>query len=132
MLDTNMVSHILKGHPRALARLAATPMTAVCISAITEGELRFGLAKRPQAVKLHHIVHEFLQRVESRPWDAAVAAVYGRLRAALEAGGKGVGALDLLIAAHALALDCVLVTNDVGFGQVGPLKTEDWTKEAVA
>jgi tRNA(fMet)-specific endonuclease VapC len=127
MLDTNTVSHIVKGHERALARLAKTPMTEVCISTITEGEVRFGLAKRPQATRLHHIVHEFLQRVEIKPWDSTTAIAYGTLRAALESTGKTVGALDLLIAAHAIALDCRLITNDSGFEKIGHLKTEDWT-----
>ncbi len=126
MLDTNTVSHIVKGHQRILARLENTPMTTVCISAITEGELRFGLAKRPEATRLHHIVHEFLQRVEIKPWDSEIATAYGTMRAALEGRGKVVGALDMLIAAHAVALDCKLVTNDAGFYKIDQLKTEDW------
>lgn len=127
MLDTNTVSHIVKGHPRVLQRLSQTPMTRLCISAITEGELRFGLAKRPQATRFHHIVHEFLKRAEVRVWDSATAIAYGDLRAALESAGKGVGALDLLIAAHALAADRTLVTNDAGFAKIAHLTTEDWT-----
>ena len=127
MLDTNTVSHIVKGHERALARLAKMPMSEVCISAITEGELRFGLAKRPKATRLHHIVNEFLQRVAIKPWDSTTAVAYGTLRAALEGSGKTLGALDLLIAAHAIALDCKLITNDAGFGKIEQLKIEDWT-----
>jgi tRNA(fMet)-specific endonuclease VapC len=127
MLDTNTVSHIVRGRAPAMARLAKVPMANVCISVITEGEIRFGLAKRPQATRLHQIVHEFFQRVEIKPWDSTTAIVYGNLRAALEGSGKNVGALDLLIGAHALALDCKLITNDGGFGKIGDLKTEDWT-----
>ncbi|MBM9403688.1 type II toxin-antitoxin system VapC family toxin [Gluconacetobacter azotocaptans] len=127
MLDTNTVSHILKGHPRALERLSQVPMANVCISAITEGELRFGIAKRPQATRLHRIVSEFLQRVAVEPWESSTADAYGSLRASLEASGKVVGALDLLIAAHALDLNATLVTNDAGFGKIAQLKTEDWT-----
>ena len=127
MLYTNTVSHIIKGNERALARLATMPMSEVCISAITEGELRFGLAKRPHATRLHHIINEFLQRVEIKPWDSATSIAYGNLRAGLEGRGKIVSALDLLIAAHAIALDCKLVTNDAGFGKIGQLKIEDWT-----
>ena len=127
MLDTNTVSHIVKGNSRVLARLAKVHMSDICISAITEGELRFGLAKRPQATRLHHIVHEFLQRVEIKPWDSTTAIAYGNLRAALEGGGNVVGALDLLIGAHAMALGCKLITNDAGFGKIRNLKIEDWT-----
>ena len=129
MLDTNTVSNILKGHPAALDRLRKVSMPDVCISAVTEGELLFGLAKRPAATRLHHIVHEFLRRVEVMPWDSAAAAAYGALRARQEDAGKIIGALDLLIAAHALSLDCVLVTSDGGFGKIDCLKTEDWTNE---
>jgi len=127
MLDTNMVSHILKGHHRALERLAQTSMAEVCISAITEGELRFGLAKRPQATRLHRIVGEFLQRVDVRPWNSSTADSYGALRASVEALGKGVGALDLLIAAHAVELSATLVSNDAAFRTVPNLSVEDWT-----
>lgn len=127
MLDTNTVSHIVKGNERALARLTAIPMSQVCISAITEGELRFGLAKRPQATRLHRIINEFLQRVEIKPWDSATAIAYGTLRSTLEGSGKKIGALDLLIATHAIALDCILITNDAGFGKIRQLKIEDWT-----
>ncbi len=127
MLDTNTISHILKGHPRALERLSQAPMANVCISVITEGELRFGLAKRPKATRLHKIVSEFLQRVAVEPWASSTANLYGGLRASLEGSGKIVGALDLLIAAHALDLNATLVTNDAGFAKIARLLTEDWT-----
>lgn len=127
MLDTNTVSHILKGHHRALERLSHVPMANVCISVITEGELRFGIAKRPQATRLQRIVGEFLQRVAVEPWESSTAHAYGDLRASLESSGKVVGALDLLIAAHALDLNATLVTNDAGFRKIAHLKTEDWT-----
>ena len=67
MLDTNTVSHIIKRQPQAIARLLAVPMHSVCISAITAGELAFGLAKRPQAVALQAAVQEFLRRGEVMP-----------------------------------------------------------------
>lgn len=128
MLDTNTVSNILKGNPAPLSRLTKVSMFDVCISAVTEGELLFGLAKRPAATRLHHIVHEFLRRVEVMPWDSAAATAYGALRARQEDAGKIVGALDLLIAAHAVSLDCILVTGDGGFGKIDRLKIEDWAK----
>lgn len=127
MLDTNTVSYILKGRESALQRLERTQMANVCISAITEGELRFGLAKRPQATRLHTLVHEFLLTVTVHPWNSSTAAVYGDLRASLEATGKGVGALDLLIAAHAIEMDATLVTSDAGFKAIPKLKLESWS-----
>ena len=129
MLDTNMVSHIIKGHSAVIKRLLSLPMDALCISSITEAELRFGLAKRPEARKLHLAVKELLLRVDVLPWDSANTAHYGKLRAALELQGKTLVPLDLLIAAHARTLNTVLVTNDSAFKQVVGLAVEDWTLE---
>ena len=128
MLDTNMVSHIIKRQPQAIARLLEVPMHSVCISAVTAGELAFGLAKRPQALALRDAVNEFLRRVEVMPWDAAVAQTYGTLRAALYKKGTPLAALDLQIAAHALHVNATLVSNDRVFAQVGLLVVDDWLK----
>ncbi|MGD9889085.1 MAG: type II toxin-antitoxin system VapC family toxin [Halothiobacillaceae bacterium] len=127
MLDTNMVSHLLKAHPLVTQRVIALPMAALCISAITEGELLFGLTKRPEAKQLQCVVLEFLRRVETHPWDSAAAAHYGMLHADMARQGKGLSALDMLIAAHALSLGAVLVTNDQAFAQIEQLLIEDWT-----
>jgi tRNA(fMet)-specific endonuclease VapC len=67
MLDTNTVTHLLKAHPDAPRCIVAAPMAALCISAITEGELLYGLAKRPQASRLHMAVGEFLKRMDVLP-----------------------------------------------------------------
>ena len=123
-----MVSHIIKRQPQAIARLLEVPMHSVCISAVTAGELAFGLAKRPQALALREAVNEFLRRVEVMPWDAAVAQTYGALRAALYTKGNPLAALDLQIAAHALHLKAMLVSNDKAFAQVGGWAVEDWLK----
>ncbi len=128
MLDTNTVSHLLKEHPAVVRRVVATPMAALCISAITEGELHFGLAKRPEATRLHLAVEQFLRRVDVLPWDSIVAKRYGGVRADMARQGKSLAPLDLLIAAHALGIDSVLVTNDRAFGQVADLHIEDWTE----
>ena len=128
LLDTNTVSHLVKAHPTVSARVVAVPMTSLCISSITEGELLFGLAKRPGASHLHRIVGEFLRRVDVLPWDSEAAKHYGKLRNEMETVGKSIGALDLLIAAHALSTNAVLVTNDKAFRQVKGLVLQDWTK----
>ncbi len=88
MLDTNIVSHLLKGHPVVAARLMAAPITSLCISAITKGELLFGLAKRPDAKRLHTAVDEFLRRVDVLPWDSEIAHTYGAARAEMEGKGR--------------------------------------------
>jgi len=128
MLDTNIVSQIVRAHPRVLHRVRQTPMHRLCISAITGGELMFGLARKPDAVTLHTVIAEFLHRVDVWPWDSAVMQRYGRLRALLQQAGTTLGPLDMLIAAHALQTQCVLVTNDAAFARIDGLAVEDWTR----
>lgn len=127
MLDTNTVSHMIKAHPSVVLRIESVPMASLRISAITEGELLFGLAKRPQANRLHLAVRELLRRVDVLPWDSVVAAHYGTVRADMERQGQILGPLDLLIATHAQCVGAVLVTNDRAFAQVADLQLEDWT-----
>ncbi len=128
LLDTNTLSHLIRQQPAVCQRLQSVPMAALCISAITEGELRFGLARRPEATRLHAAVAELLKRLDVLPWDGSAARHYGNLRAALEQQGKTVAPLDLLIASHAAAVGAVLVSNDQVFGQVTGLVWEDWTR----
>lgn len=128
MLDTNTVSHLLKEHPAVVRRVVAAPITSLCVSSITEGELLFGLAKRPEAKRLHLAVREFLLRMDVLPWDSKIAEHYGAARANMERLGKIVAPLDLLIATHALGTNAVLVTNDQAFSQIADLQLEDWTK----
>jgi tRNA(fMet)-specific endonuclease VapC len=128
MLDTNTVSHLVKRHPSVRRRLEAAPMTALCISAITAAELRFGLAKRPDAVGLHRAVGEFLLRVDVLPWDDSVSQRYGTERADMLRQGRVLAPLDMLIAAHALDAKAVLVTSDRAFNLVAGLELEDWTQ----
>ena len=127
MLDTNTVSHLLKEHPAVVRHVVAAPITSLCISSITEGELLFGLAKMPDAKRLHLAVREFLRRVDVLPWDSTIAERYGTVRADMGQHGKILAPLDLLIAAHALDTITILVTNDQAFGQVTGLHLEDWT-----
>lgn len=127
MLDTNTVSHLIKGHPAVVARMVATSMDSLCISSVTEGEMLLGLAKRPDAKRLHLAVREILLRVDVLPWDSAVAKHYGTVRANMERGGKVLAPLDMMIASHALSLGAVLVSNDRAFSLVAGLSLEDWT-----
>lgn len=89
--------------------------------------LWFGLAKRPQAVRLHRAVAELLRRVDILHWGNDVAETYGGLRADMERAGRGLGPLDLLVAAHAQSTGAVLVTNDQAFARLANLVVEDWT-----
>jgi tRNA(fMet)-specific endonuclease VapC len=129
LLDTNTVSYIIKGNRlRVRERLLDVAMAEVGISVITEAELLFGLARRPEATKLKTVVEELLLRVEVLPWDSGAAQQYSKIRASLESGGEPMGNLDLMIAAQALALDLVLVSNDAVFRRVKGLKIEDWSR----
>ena len=129
LLDTNTVSYIIKGNrPRVRDRLLRVPMAEVGISVITEAELLFGLARRPEATSLKTVVEEFLIRVEVLPWDSESAQQYSRIRATLEGAGEPMGNLDLMIATQALASGLVLVSSDAVFRRVKGLKIEDWSK----
>ncbi len=129
LLDTNTASYIIKGNvPRVRERLLKVPMAQVAISVVTEAELRFGLARRPDAARLRIAVEEFLLRVEILPWDSDSARHYADLRAALEDAGTPMGNLDMMIAAQALASEVVLATNNRVFRRVKGLTVEDWSR----
>lgn len=108
-------------------RVVAAPMASLCLSAVTEAELRYGLAKRPDATRLHRVVGELLLRLDVLPWDSAVALAHGAVRAGMERQGKVLAARELMIAAHAIATGCTLVSNDPAFAQVPNIDLEDWT-----
>ena len=126
MLDTHAVSDLVKGHPDIARRLVAVPMSSICISAITEEELLYGLDKWPEFSRLRLAVEEFLLRTDVLPWDSTVTPSYGYLRASLEGQGKVLQALELQIAAHALSIEAVLITADKAFSMVPELSVEDW------
>jgi tRNA(fMet)-specific endonuclease VapC len=129
LLDTNTASYVIKGTKQSVReRLRDVPISQVAISVVTEAELRFGIVRKPEAVRLRILVEEFLLRVPSLAWDSESARQYAQLRTALEARGNILGSMDLMIAAQALAVHCVLVTNDRGFRHVKHLTTEDWTR----
>jgi tRNA(fMet)-specific endonuclease VapC len=124
LLDTNTASYVIKGTiPRVRERLLRVPMSDIAISAITEAELRFGVERRPDVVRLRTAVAEFLLLVEIQPWTSESAKHYAIVRTALERAGQPMGNLDMLIAAHALATESVLVTHDRAFQSVKHLKT---------
>jgi tRNA(fMet)-specific endonuclease VapC len=128
LLDTNTASYIIKGNvPAVHRRLKRVPIGQIFLSSVTEGELRYGVAKRPAATKLQRLVEEFLLRVTVLPWDSEAAKEYGQVRADLERLGQPLDNLDLMIGSHALSLGAVLVTNDRAFGRLKKLRVDDWT-----
>ncbi|MBL0700126.1 MAG: type II toxin-antitoxin system VapC family toxin [Desulfosarcina sp.] len=130
MLDTNTASYIIKGKPAIVREyLLKVPMASICISSITQAELLRGVAKKPEAKRLPIAVKEFLIRVEIMPWDSGAAAVYAQLRTSCESEGTPLGTMDMLIAAHSVAVGAILITNDKAFYRVKHhLSLEDWTK----
>lgn len=138
LLDTNTASHIIKGDiPRVRERLVAVPIHRIAISVVTQAELLFGMAKRGHPEGLKTRVGAFLARVTILPWTAEIGAVYAELRARCEAGGVPLAPMDMMIAAHAKALDlaaakveddAILITRDRAFSRVpGGLALDDWT-----
>lgn len=130
MLDTNTVSYLIRGaYPDVRKQVARRPQATLCISAITRSELLYGVAKHPQATRINPVVREFLRWVDTVDWTADVADRHGALRADLERRGIGLGTLDRMIAAHALALDLTLVSNDRAFGRIEGLRLENWAED---
>ena len=129
MLDTTMASYIIKGlPPEVRQRLAMQSMGSVVISAVTQGELLYGVARKGHPLSLTQVVREFLLRVEVLPWDEQTATVYGDLRAACANTGITLSALDMMIAAHAVASQSTLVTHDRAFSRIADSSfiTDDW------
>lgn len=127
MLDTNIVSHLVRQHPEVVNRYSQITPEKMCISSVTEAELLYGVAKK-QNNKLHETIMEFLKTITVCAWDSEAAAIYGELRAAMEKKGKVMGDLDQLIAAHAISRGTTIVTNDHAFGMVQDLTVENWTQ----
>jgi tRNA(fMet)-specific endonuclease VapC len=128
LLDTNTVSYYVAGNPlQVRERLDSIGRGATAVSTITEAELRYGVARNPNAIRRRMAVESFLGDTVILPWDSAAACTYGRLRAEQERKGQPLSVEDLMIAAHALSLELTLVTHDAAFSFVEGLKTEDWT-----
>jgi len=113
LLDTNTVSSIVKGQSRhARRKLARVSVDHdVCISVMTEAEIRLGLARGKLSAATEAAVELFLSKIDILAWDSAAARAYAKARATLERIGKLLANMDLLIAAHAAAVGAVLVTN---------------------
>jgi tRNA(fMet)-specific endonuclease VapC len=134
LLDTNIAGYIVNGRsPEARRILDETiPLTPVLISSVTEAEILYGLEWRPGAIRVRRAVEKLFQVVEIRPWGSAEAQAYSRLRASLRAAGKNLSHPDLMIAAHALSLDAVLISHDKAFRNVVPhLAILDWATDIV-
>ena len=128
MLDTDTVSHLLRGKSPALdARVASVPPGQLCISAVTRGELLYGLKLKDGAHRLARVVEQFLSRVPCLAWDDAAATQFAHIAAELHRAGTPIGSMDAILAGHAIATGAVFVThNGRHFNRVPELTVEDW------
>jgi len=128
MLDTNVISHIMQGRDAALlTRLTTVPIDQAVMSSVTLAELEYGLHRKGQPARLRNALTQVLLRVDVLPWDEPVARCYGEFCSALEAQGISLGDLDMMIAAHAVAVNATLVSRDRAFAQVPErLRLEVW------
>jgi tRNA(fMet)-specific endonuclease VapC len=129
LLDTNIVSDLIR-HPqgRAAAKIAEVGEDAVATSIIVAAELRYGAAKKASA-RLASQLEAVLNALEVIAFEAPADTSYGAARVSVEAAGTPIGANDLLIAAQALALDMIVVTdNEREFRRVDGLKVENWLR----
>lgn len=128
LLDTNICIYLIKKKPESvLRRLTQKDINDVGISSVTLSELEYGVEKSIHRDRNKLALAEFVAPLTVFPYDERVAPVYGRVRALLEKEGLPIGPLDLLIGAHALSLQAVLVTNnDKEFKRIPDLKIENW------
>lgn len=126
MLDTNIVSDLIRNPAGPAAQRARAAADTICVSVIVAAELRYGCARKGSP-RLLRRVEDFLSEAPVLPFDAPADRAYGDLRAELEAAGRPIGSNDLLIAAHALALGAIMVTANVDeFSRVRGLTVENW------
>jgi tRNA(fMet)-specific endonuclease VapC len=126
LLDTDSVSFALRGVGRVGAELLKRVPSEVCISSITLAELRYGAECR-NSRKLNALIETFTRSIAVVPFDEAAAVEFGHLAAILRRRGTPIGVLDTMIAAHALSLDLMLVTNNTQhFSRVPKLRIENW------
>lgn len=129
MLDTNICIYAMKNKPeKVLQRLKEEINDGICISSITLAELEYGMKHSSNPAKNEQALLRFLLPFDVLPFGAAAASEYGEIRAYLQKAGTPIGAMDMLIAAHAKSEDIVLVTNNTrGFERVVGLELENWT-----
>lgn len=129
LLDTNICIYIIKRKPpEVLERLTSLDPEEVGVSSITVAELEYGVAKSSRPRQNRDALINFLAPLQILAFDDEAARHYGDIRVHLEKAGKPIGAMDLLIAAHARSLSLTLVTNnEKEFSRVPGLVVENWT-----
>lgn len=128
MLDTNICIYAIKNNPKSILRnLEKHDPSDICISSITYAELMYGVEKSANKDKNRLALMLLLSNIEIVEFDQKAAESYGTIRAFLESEGTVIGPYDMLIAGHALSLNCTLVTNNTReFKRIKTLNIENW------
>lgn len=128
LLDTNICIYIIKNKPeQVLSRFEQEYPKGIYISTITLAELEHGVQKSAQIEKNALALVQFLSIINILPFDEAAAVEYGKICANLQRKGTPIGTMDMLIAAHARAMNMTLVTNNMReFNRVEDLSLENW------
>lgn len=129
LLDTNICIYMIKKKPeQVLKKLVKQDISNIGISSITLSELEYGVEKSSNKDRNRLALAEFLAPITILPYDDRIAPAYGKIRALLEKNGIIIGPLDLLIGAHALSIQAILVTNNSReFERIPGLKVENWS-----
>lgn len=128
LLDTNICIYTIRQRPPEVrARFEAYQPGELAISSITLSEMEYGAAKSQKPEQNRQSLLQFVLPLEILNYDATAAQTYGKVRAELERAGTPIGAMDLMIAAHALSLNLKLITHNLKeFQRVPGLQTESW------
>lgn len=128
MLDTNVCIDYMRGTDQGIKnRLLACKEDELCISSITLSELLYGVNRSSNPVKNRNALYKLLVRIEVIDYGTEASEFYGIIRNELVRRGMVIGALDMLIAAHAMSNKLVLIThNTAEFGRISGLEIEDW------
>ena len=131
LIDTNICIYIMNNHPpEVLPKFKSIGVGKVGISSITVSELHYGACKSNHIKKNIKRLDEFLSPFEILSYDENVSKYYGKIRSQLEKQGNIIGPLDMLIAAHALSNNLILITNNVKeFMQIKFLRVENWVEK---
>jgi len=130
MLDTNICIYIIREKPiKVLKKLRTFDLSDIVISAITHSELEYGVAKSRRRRENNEALIKFLAPLEIVPYDDKAAADYGQIRTHFEKKEAVIGAMDMLIGAHACSIPVTLVTNNLReFKRIPGLRVENWAK----
>lgn len=130
MLDTDICIYIIKKKPgHVIERLNKSNISDIGISSITLNELEYGAVKSSRPAQNKLALSEFLAPIEILPYDDMAAQEYGQICVHLERKGTLIGSMDMLIAAHARSINCILVTNnEQEFTRVPFLQIDNWAR----